>query len=120
KIDQAKSAVKFVLNNLREGDLFNIVVYDGTVESFRPELERYTDETRKAALGFVEGIYPGGGTNIHSALTSALGQLKDNSRPNYVLFLTDGLPTVGETNEVKIAAAAKDANSIRARVLSFG
>lgn len=120
KIEQAKSAVKFVLNNLREGDLFNIVAYDGAVESFRPELERFNDETRKSALGYVEGLYPGGGTNIHGALTAALGQLKDNSRPNYVLFLTDGLPTIGETNEAKICAAAKDANKIRARVLSFG
>jgi Ca-activated chloride channel family protein len=65
-------------------------------------------------------LYPGGGTNIHGALTAALGQLKDNSRPNYVLFLTDGLPTIGETNEGKICAGAKDANKIRARVLSFG
>lgn len=120
KIEQAKSAVKFVLNNLREGDLFNIVAYDGAVESFRPELERYTDETRKSALGYVESVYPGGGTNIDGALTAALGQLKDNSRPNYVLFLTDGLPTIGETNEGKICASAREANKIRARVLSFG
>lgn len=120
KIEQAKSAVKFVLNNLREGDMFNIVAYDGVVESYKPELERYNDETRKAALGYVEGLYPGGGTNISGALTAALGQLKDNSRPNYVLFLTDGLPTVGETNEAKICAGAKDANKIRARILSFG
>jgi len=120
KIEQAKSAVKFVLNNLREGDLFNIVAYDGAVESYKPELERYNDDTRKAAIGYVEGLYPGGGTNIHGALTTALGHLKDNSRPNYVLFLTDGLPTIGETNEGKICAGAKDANKIRARVLSFG
>jgi len=120
KIDQAKSAVKFVLNNLREGDLFNIVAYDGVVESFRPELEKYNDETRKSALGYVEGLYPGGGTNISGALTAALGHLKDNSRPNYVLFLTDGLPTVGETNEGKICVGARDANKIRARILSFG
>lgn len=120
KIEQAKSAVKFVLNNLREGDLFNIVAYDGNVESYKPELERYNDETRKAALGYVEGLYPGGGTNISGALSTALGQLKDNSRPNYVLFLTDGLPTVGETNEAKICSIAKESNKIRARVLSFG
>lgn len=120
KIDQAKSAVKFVLNNLREGDMFNIVAYDGVVESFRPELERYNDETRKAALGYVEGLYPGGGTNIHGALTAALSYIKDNSRPNYVMFLTDGLPTIGETNEGKICAAAKDANKVRTRILSFG
>lgn len=120
KIEQAKSALKFVLNNLREGDMFNIVAYDGNVESFRPELERYNDETRKAALGYVEGLYPGGGTNIHGALTAALAQLKDNSRPNYVLFLTDGLPTIGVTNEGQIASGAKEANKIRARILSFG
>ena len=120
KFEQARAALKFVLNNLREGDLFNIVAYDGSVESFRPELEKYNDETRKAAIGFVEGIYPGGGTNIHGSLTAALGQLKDNSRPNYVLFLTDGLPTIGVTNEGQICQAAKDANKVRARLLSFG
>ncbi|MEI8018511.1 MAG: VIT and VWA domain-containing protein [Schlesneria sp.] len=120
KFEQARAALKFVLNNLREGDLFNVVAYDGNVESFRPELEKYNDETRKAAIGFVEGIYPGGGTNIHGSLTAALGQLRDNSRPNYILFLTDGLPTIGVTNEGQICQAAKEANKVHARVLSFG
>ena len=120
KFEQARAALKFVLNNLREGDLFNVVAYDGNVESFRPELEKYNDETRKAAIGFVEGIYPGGGTNIHGSLTAALGQLKDNSRPNYILFLTDGLPTIGVTNEGQICQAAKDSNKVHARILSFG
>jgi Ca-activated chloride channel family protein len=120
KIEQAKAALKFVLNNLRDGDLFNIVAYDGVVESFRPELEKYNDETRKAAIGYVEGLYAGGGTNIHDSLTTALNQLKDSSRPNFVIFLTDGLPTIGERNESKIVAAAKSSNSVRARVLPFG
>ena len=120
KIEQAKNAVKFVLNNLREGDLFNIVAYDTTVDSFRPELEKYTQESRSQALGFVEGLYAGGGTNIEGALKVALGHLKDSSRPNYVVFLTDGLPTVGETNESKIVATAKAGNQVRARIISFG
>ncbi len=120
KFDQARAALKFVLNNLREGDLFNIVAYDGNVESFRPELEKFTDETRKAAIGYVEGLYPGGGTNIHGSLTSAMSQLKDDSRPNYILFLTDGLPTIGITNEGQICQAAKEGNKVRARILSFG
>lgn len=120
KINQAKKALKFVLENLREGDTFNIIAYDSEVETWRPELQKYDGETRKAALGFVEGIYAGGSTNINGALTKALEQLKDKSRPNYVLFLTDGLPTVGETNEQKIAANAKQKNEIRARVFVFG
>lgn len=120
KIDQAKAALKFVLNNLREGDTFNIVAYDTAVETFRPELERVNDETRKQATGYVNGLYAGGGTNIHDALKTALDQIKDKSRPTFVLFMTDGLPTVGERNEAKIAQAAREANKIGARILNFG
>ena len=120
KFEQARAALKFVLNNLREGDLFNIIAYDGAVESFRPELEKYHEEARKAAIGFVEGLFPGGGTNISGSISTALSHLKDNSRPNYVLFLTDGLPTVGTTNEGQICQTAKDANQVRARILTFG
>lgn len=120
KIEQAKSALKFVLNNLREGDTFNVVAYDDKVESWKPELQTFNEETRKAALGYVEGLYAGGSTNINGALTAALGQLQDSSRPNFVLFLTDGLPTAGETNEQKIVANAKENNKVKARVFAFG
>jgi Ca-activated chloride channel family protein len=120
KIEQAKGALRFVLNNLNEGDLFNIIAYDSAVESFQPELQRFDDENRKAALGFVEGIYAGGSTNIDGALKAALGQLHDDSRPNYIVFLTDGLPTVGEKNESKIVKNAKQSNKAHARVFSFG
>ena len=120
KIEQAKGALKFVLTNLQKGDTFNIVAYDSSVQSFRPELEKFNDQTRQEALGFVEGLYAGGGTAIHDALTTALSQLQDNKRPSYVIFLTDGLPTVGERNELRIAAAAKESNKVRARILNFG
>lgn len=120
KIEQAKGALKFVLNNLREGDLFNIVSYDSNIESFKPELQRFDDETRKAALGFVEGQYAGGSTNIDGALKTALGMIKDDSRPNFVLFLTDGLPTAGETNEAKIVQNVSDANKLNARMINLG
>jgi Ca-activated chloride channel family protein len=120
KIVQAKSALKFVLGNLREGDLFNIVAYDSEVESFRPELQKYDKKSRAAAAGFVEGIFAGGGTNIDGALATTLSQLADSHQPTYVLFLTDGLPTIGEVNESKIVANAKSKNKVRARVFSFG
>jgi Ca-activated chloride channel family protein len=120
KIEQARNALKFVLQRLREGDLFNIITYDDRVEQFKPELQRYNDKTKAEALGFAESIYAGGSTNIEGALTTALKQLKDSDRPNYVLFLTDGLPTAGETNEAKIVEAAKSNNRVRARIIAFG
>ena len=120
KIDQAKGAAKFVLNNLREGDLFNIIAFDSEVESWKPELQKFNDETRKTALGFIEGIYAGGSTNIDGALEAAFGPLHDSSRPTIVLFLTDGLPTVGEQNEAKIVENSKKYNKVNARVYTFG
>ncbi len=120
KIEQAKNALGFVLNNLREDDTFNIIAYDDRVESFKPELQRYNSSTRDEAIRFVSNIREGGSTNINDALKTALGMLQDDSKPNYVIFLTDGLPTAGETHEMRIAENAKQANRVRARVFVFG
>jgi Ca-activated chloride channel family protein len=120
KIEQVRAALDYVLNNLRSGDLFNIIAYDDRVESFRPELQRFDEETRKAALGFVAGLYAGGSTNIDAALRTALGQIQDSQRPSYIVFLTDGLPTSGETNEMKIANNARQENKFHARIFAFG
>jgi hypothetical protein len=117
---EVMTRLQFVLNNLHEGDLFNVIAYDSEVEAFRPELQQFGDETRRQALAFVEGLFSGGGTNIHAALTTALGQLQDSSRPTYLFFLTDGLPTEGETNEAQIAQQVAAANRVRARMLTFG
>jgi Ca-activated chloride channel family protein len=120
KIEQARGAVKAVLNNLRDGDLFNIVVYDDRAESFRPELMRYGAAIRDEAVRFVDNIREGGSTNIDSALKTALAMVQDESRPSYVLFLTDGLPTAGETLELPIADNCRAANVHHARVFCFG
>jgi Ca-activated chloride channel family protein len=68
KIEQAKEALKFLVNQLKPGDTFNIVTYDSAVEAFRPELQRVDDATVKAALSYADGIYAGGSTNIDGAL----------------------------------------------------
>ncbi|MCA9178916.1 MAG: VWA domain-containing protein [Planctomycetales bacterium] len=120
KIEQAREALRFVLNNLHENDLFNIIAYDSSVESFRPELQKYNKKSRQEALHFVDEIYAGGSTNINDALGSALGMIQDSSTPNYVVFLTDGRPTAGETNEMKIAQNTKAENHHGARVISLG
>jgi Ca-activated chloride channel homolog len=120
KIEQARRALKSVLNNLRDDDLFNIVVYDNAVETYRPELERYSSRTREEAERYVDNIREGGGTNIDEALTTALGLIRERSRPNYLLFLTDGLPTAGETRELTIADHCRKNNTQKTRIFSFG
>ncbi len=120
KIEQATRALQFVLDNLRDDDIFNIVAYDDRVEAFKPELQRYTSQSRAEATRFVENIRPGSGTNIDAGLKAAMALIPDDSRPNYVIFLTDGLPTNGETAELKIAENARAANRGHARIFAFG
>lgn len=120
KIEQARKALRFVLERLGPNDTFNVMVYDDRVESFRPELQRNDKDTRGAAIDYVEGIRPGGSTNINDALTQAVDQIKDPRRPSYVIFLTDGLPTAGESNEVAISENVKKANKNGARLFCFG
>ena len=120
KLKQAKASLKYMINALGPKDTFNIISYSSEVDLFRPELEVVSDKTRKEALLYAEDIYSGGGTNINAALTTALEQLKDKERPGYVMFMTDGLPTVGVTGETAIAANAKKANTANARVFNFG
>lgn len=120
KIEQARNALKFVLDNLREGDTFNILTYDDRVETFKPELQSCTSERRAEARRFVENIQPGGSTNIDEALRAALAMVTDPDRPSYILFLTDGLPTAGQTDEAAIAENARRANKHRARLFAFG
>lgn len=126
KIEQAKNALKYVIERLNDGDLFNIVTYDDKIDTFRPELQRFNSETRQAALAYVESIFAGGSTNIDGALAHTLKQLNPDGssrpadRPQYVVFLTDGLPTAGEKNEMKIVENVKRLNTTRARLISFG
>ena len=67
---------------------------------------------RESALAFVDGLKASGGTNIHDALATALrGGAGDRTgdRPHTVVFVTDGLPTVGPVDVETIVAGARTA-----------
>jgi Ca-activated chloride channel family protein len=120
KIAQVKSALAYLLHQLDAADTFNLIAYDSEVEAFRPELQRANAASIDAAIGWVNGLEAGGGTNIDGALHTGLRMLTDSSRPNYLLFMTDGEPTVGERNETQIAANAARDNKVNARLFAFG
>jgi len=63
---------------------------------------------------------PAGGTNINDALLAGLKQLKASERPQMAVLITDGQPTVGETQANRILANAKQSNQSKARLFTFG
>ncbi|HTL30108.1 MAG TPA: VIT and VWA domain-containing protein, partial [Tepidisphaeraceae bacterium] len=123
KLEQAKKALNFCLANLNEDDRFNIVRFSTEAETLMSELEHPTKERIDRARDFIKGLKPTGGTAIDEALATALKcrQAGDDSktRPFLIVFLTDGAPTVGTTDEDQIVKRATD-RAEGARIFCFG
>jgi Ca-activated chloride channel family protein len=120
KIRQAKDAARFIINHLDGRDRFSIIDFDDAATLFAPELVPADGANRDKALKFVEDIQDSGGTNINDALLRALQLMPDGNRPNYILFLTDGQPTVGQTAIGDILKNVGGANTRKSRLFVFG
>ncbi len=120
KLAQAKAALSFCLQSLGPEDRFNVVAFSTDVESFSRESLNARDEQIGRARDFIQQLQATGGTNIHDALQEALGQISSGTRPTMIIFLTDGLPTVGVTDTEKILDAIRQANDGQARIFVFG
>ncbi|MFN0059098.1 MAG: VWA domain-containing protein [Planctomycetota bacterium] len=123
KIDQVRAAAMQIVAGLGAGETFNIIAYNDCIERLATSPVEKSAESERAAREFLHQLRAGGGTNIHAALSAALARpptaLASGILP-IVLFLTDGLPTVGETSEASIARLAIDANPLRRRIFTFG
>ncbi|MCB9899605.1 MAG: VWA domain-containing protein [Planctomycetes bacterium] len=120
KLDQAKAAALSVVEGLRDGESFNVIDYATSVSRFA-ERPVPKDAASVAALRtYLATLLPQGGTNLHDALFAALRQPATPDALPLVLFLTDGLPTVGETSEDGIRRAVREGNPHARRVFAFG
>ncbi len=117
KLDQAKEALDYILRNLNENDRFTIVEFSTGVRLYDKDLQPVS--AASDAIAWVERLQPSGGTDIDGALTRAM-ELVDEERPTYLLFLTDGLPTEGETDIVDILENIGKAAPDNVRLFAFG
>jgi len=120
KMKQALGSLRFVLESLNPADKFGLIDYDDAVRPFRETMVSADRVNIRAALEFVDKIEAGGGTNIYEALNAACSMIGGGNEPTYIIFLTDGLPTVGETDVGRIAGNTADRNRNRARLFAFG
>lgn len=120
KIDQTRRAAAYVVGKLRARDRFTLINYDSRVETFRSELTSGDKTTRDDAADYIDSMLAGGSTNIDEALAKALEFSGEADGPAYVVFMTDGQPTVGEKNGMKIAENVKSRLSEQTRLFSLG
>lgn len=119
-IGQAQAALRFAVNHLGAQDAVNVIDYGTAVTAFADSAVAATSENQAALRRYLDGLIATGGTYIHGALITALGQLRGDDRAELVVFLTDGRPTIGERDTERILADVRTANQGRARLFVFG
>jgi Ca-activated chloride channel family protein len=128
KIQQARNALHFILGQLNEGDRFSIVSFDHRLSVYAHELQPVDRQTISDARRFVDRLVADGNTDLESALQQGLVILGGTGRGGHrrdassiLVFLTDGLPTAGLTDEGLIARLVSQANAEqRSRLHVFG
>jgi Ca-activated chloride channel family protein len=122
KMEKARRALLFGVRGLRPQDRFNVISFAGETRRMETGLIAADRAGRERGIAFVEGLRAVGGTNINDALTEALAQFprERGGRTRLLVFLTDGIPTVGETDADKIVDNARRTRVDGVRVFTFG
>ncbi|MCS7015690.1 MAG: VIT and VWA domain-containing protein [Gemmatales bacterium] len=121
KIEQAKQALTMCLDNLPESDRFALLHFATTVTKYPGGMQAAHKDNIEAAKKWVRQLPATGGTAIQDALLTALQmRTQDQGRIFIVVFITDGQPTVGETNIDRILANVARHNQANTRIFSIG
>lgn len=102
KIDYAKEAVCYAIEQLLPSDRLSVTVFDDQVQTLIPN----TSANNKASFTrLVQQVKPGGSTALHAGWVQGSMQVSQSltAELNRVILLSDGLANVGETNPDRIA-----------------
>ena len=120
KMEKARAALLYGIRILRPQDRFNVVSFAGEERLMETRMIQADDQGRKRGETFVQSLRPVGGTNINQSLLVGMRQFEASNRPRTLIFMTDGLPTVGETNPTRIVENARTARIPGVRLFTFG
>ena len=110
KLDNAKRAAKFIVNQLAEEDYISIVMYDDEVKVVAASAKVGDKEALRRKI---DGIEAGGSTNLGGGMQEGYSQVKSTYKQgfiNRVLLLSDGLVNVGITDQSELQRIAKNKN----------
>ncbi|XP_071379216.1 inter-alpha-trypsin inhibitor heavy chain H5 isoform X2 [Centroberyx affinis] len=129
KIRQTKDALFTILKDLRPGDRFNFISFSNKIKVWQPNrLVPVTPLNIRDAKKFIYMLVPTGGTNIDGAIQTGSTLLSDylsgpdasQNSVSLIIFLTDGRPTVGETQSPVILGNTRSAVQEKFCVFTIG
>lgn len=120
KLQAVKGALAAAIDELDATDLFNIVVFSHRADSFAAAPVPADPANKKAATAFINQQDALGVSNFEAGLGRAMQQAFPASRVNHVIFLTDGLPTLGEVELEPLSELVGQWAADRARLFTIG
>uniref|UniRef100_A0A8C3I0N5 Inter-alpha-trypsin inhibitor heavy chain H3 n=1 Tax=Chrysemys picta bellii TaxID=8478 RepID=A0A8C3I0N5_CHRPI len=116
-IQQTREALLKILEDIREDDYFNFVLFGSDVHIWKDTLVKATAENLKEAKDFVRAIDTRGMTNLHGGLMKGIEMLTTAFETNSVskrsasiiIMLTDGQPNEGVSDPQEIQVNVKKA-----------
>ncbi len=89
-LETAKTLMRGLIGRLRETDLFNVVLFAGGSRVLAPSSVPALEENARAAIHMIEREDGGGGTELITALETALALPRDDAYSRAVVVITDG------------------------------
>ena len=120
KLQAVKGALAAAIDELDATDLFNIVVFSHRADSFAAAPVPADPANKKAATAFINQQDALGVSNFEAGLGRAMQQAFPASRVNHVIFLTDGLPTLGEVELEPLSELVGQWAAGQARLFTIG
>ena len=124
KVENARSAARFVIDALENEDRISLIAYDSRVQVVSPSVQVGKKRHRKALQAKVDGIYCEGATNLSGGMLTGFSQvdsLFERDCVNRVLLLSDGLANKGIIDPFQLKDTVRQLNRTRGITLStFG
>lgn len=120
KMTAAQSALVYCINRLRDKDNFQIIKFGTEAEKVFSSFMKADKKNKESAEQKIKKMEAMGGTNIDEALKLALKEKGEKDRPFYVVFITDGKPTIGERDDLKLVAGLDSSLIAGKRIFTFG
>ncbi|NXJ97663.1 ITIH3 inhibitor, partial [Corythaixoides concolor] len=117
EIEQTREALLKILDDIKEDDFFNFILFGSEVHTWKETLIKATPENLDEARKFVRGIDTEGMTNLHGGIMRGIdmlnaayeGKLVPKRSASIIIMLTDGQPNVGISNTQDIQSHVKKA-----------
>jgi uncharacterized protein YegL len=118
RLKEFKDGLRYCLTNLNDDDYFNIMAFKEYTTWFNKDSVKPTIENIEKALRFVDRLSAGEGTDAYKALYKSIKE-PQTMTPSYIILYSDGRPTHGITDSVRIINEISSTNKGNRPIFAF-